>query len=207
MKKLLFLTITVLSMSFAAFAQANTDLNVTEYFLGIPNQYIKAAPIKRGKWVDFSDNDIGNLTFKIPAKEVVDNPTEDMNVFGAVQIFKKDAGGVVVGMTTNMCAEKICVGQILFLDYNNGKWDDITGDLAPMIDNDEVAEVLKDAPAYKKPIKKGVEIPLTIDFSGNEKAIHYLAGCETSADGGVVAKAFKWNGSTFAEFEYEESPE
>ena len=58
-----------------------------------------------------------------------------------------------------------------------------------------------------KPIKKGVEIPLTIDFSGNEKAIHYLAGCETSTDGGVVAKAFKWNGSTFAEFEYEESPE
>ena len=77
-----------------------------------------------------------------------------------------------------------------------------------MIDNDEVGKILKDAPAYGKPIKTGVEIPLSISFNGTNKLIQFTAGeTEKISDSGVVAKMFKWNGENFAEFQYEESPD
>ena len=100
------------------------------------------------------------------------------------------------------------MGQVLLLDYNGGKWNDVSSDLAPQPDNDEVINILRKAPAFedKKMLKDGVEVPLHISFSGTDKIINFIAGGK-DGDGGVVAKMFKWNGEVFAEFEYAESPE
>jgi hypothetical protein len=100
------------------------------------------------------------------------------------------------------------MGQLQFLDYNGGKWDDVSSDLAPQPDNDEVIKILRKAPAFdkKEMLKDGKEVPLYMSFSGTDKLINFTAGGE-NGDGGVVAKMFKWNGTTFVEFEYQESPE
>jgi hypothetical protein len=218
MKKLLFLTIIALSVS--AFAQTKTpaktasaskEMTVKEYFLAIPTEYLKADAKSRASWIESDDNSSGYLSFNMPADEIPGGKEleEEGVVYGNVQVFKKTKGGVIIGFSVNMCAESKCVGQMLMLDYTNGKWEDLTSDLSPMVDNDEVIKTLKTAPAYenKKELKDGVEIPLAIQFNGNRKTIDYLAGCVGGCDGGVVVKMFKWNGSVFTEFEEVESPE
>jgi hypothetical protein len=218
MKKLLLLAIIALSVS--AFGQTKTpmktasaskEMTVKEYFLAIPTEYLKADAKKRATWIESDDNSSGYLSFNMPADEIPGGKEleEEGVVYGNVQVFKKTKGGVIIGFSVNMCAESKCVGQMLMLDYTNGKWEDLTSDLSPMVDNDEVIKTLKTAPAYenKKELKDGVEIPLAIQFNGNRKTIDYLAGCVGGCDGGVVVKMFKWNGSVFTEFEEIESPE
>jgi hypothetical protein len=216
MKKLLFLTIVALSVS--AFGQSKTpvksaakEMTVKEYFLAIPAEYLKADAKSRASWIESDDNSIGYLSFTMPADEIPGGKEleEEGVVYGNVQVFKKTKGGAVIGFSVNMCAESKCVGQMLLLDYTGGKWEELTADLSPMVDNDEVIKTLKTAPAYKnkKELKNGVEVPLSIQFNGNRKTIDYLAGCVGGCDGGVVVKTFKWNGSVFTEFVDEESPE
>jgi hypothetical protein len=206
MKKFILLAILVVSMCAAVSAQKGA-MTVKDYFAAIPEEHIKADAKKRAGWIDSNSAEDGYLDYTIPAAELGIEEGEG-RAFGSVQLFEKTKGGVIVGLTTNMCAEGSCVGQVLFLDYNGGKWDDITSDLAPLIDNDEIGKILKDAPAYGKPIKTGVEIPLSISFNGTDKLIQFTAGeTEKISDSGVVAKMFKWNGETFSEFQYEESPE
>jgi hypothetical protein len=217
MKKLLLLAIIALSVS--AFGQkapvksgsASKEMTVKEYFLAIPTEYLKADAKKRADWIETDDNATGYLSFTMPADEIPggEDLKEEGVVYGNVQVFKKTKGGAIIGFSVNMCAESKCVGQMLMLDYTGGKWEDLTGDLSPMVDNDEVIKTLKTAPAYadKKGLKDGVEIPLAIQFNGNRKTIDYLAGCVGGCDGGVVVKMFKWNGSVFKEFAEEESPE
>ncbi len=213
MKKILLLTIIALSVS--AFAQTKTpvksasvskEMTVKEYFLAIPEEFIKAEPKKRVSWIDSESTEDGYLSYEIPIVEVTGNKDDKAKVFGNLQIFKKKKGGIVIGMTTNMCEEGNCVGQIFLLNYSSGKWSDVTGDLAPIIDNDEVIAILKKAPAWEKPLKDSVEVPLSLGFVGTDKLINYIAG-GVNGDGGVVVKMFKWNGETFTEFEYEESLE
>ena len=208
MKNIL-LAILVLSLSLSAFAQkakptATKEMSVKEYFLAIPTDYLKSDAKKRAAWIDSESTEDGYLSYNIPVKEVTGEDGEG-KVFGNVQVFKKKKGGVVIGMSTNMCEDGVCMGQVLLLDYADGKWNDVTSDLAPMIDNDEVIKILRKAPAFDKPLKDGVEVPLYIQFNGTDKLINFTAGGE-NGDGGVVAKMFKWNGEIFTEFEYAESP-
>jgi hypothetical protein len=212
MKKLLLLAIIALSVSAfgqtktpAKTASASKEMTVKEYFLAIPTEYLKAEAKKRAAWVESESAEDGYLSYNIPVKEVTGEDGEG-KVFGNVQVFKKKKGGVIIGVSTNLCEKGVCLGQLLFLDYNNEKWSDVTEDFAPMIDNDEVIKILKKAPAFDKPLKDGVEVPLYIQFNGTDKLIQFTAGGE-NGDGGVIAKMFKWNGETFAEFEYQESPE
>jgi hypothetical protein len=218
MKKLLLLTIIALSVSAfgqtktpAKTASASKEMTVKEYFLAIPTEYLKADAKKRAAWIESDDNSIGYLSFNMPADEIPggEDLTEEGVVYGNLQVFKKTKGGAVIGFSVNMCAESKCVGQMLMLDYTGGKWEDLTSDLSPMVDNDEVIKTLKTAPAYKNKadLKDGVEVSLAIQFNGNRKTIDYLAGCVGGCDGGVVVKMFKWNGSIFTEFADEESPE
>lgn len=214
MKRFLVLAIIALSMNVLAFAQAKPtvsstkkEMTVKEYFLAIPTEYLKADAKKRVAWIESESAEDGNLSYNIPVKEITGEDGEG-KVWGNVQLFKKKSGGAVIGMSTNLCEQGICIGQLLFLDYNNGKWDDVSSDLAPQPDNDEIIAILRKAPAFedKKMLKNGVEVPLHISFSGTDKLINFTAGGK-DGDGGVVAKMFKWNGDTFVEFEYEESPE
>ena len=206
MKKVLFLTIIVLTTSLAAFAQAK-KMTVKDYFSAIPTNYLKAESSKRTAWIESEFAEDGYLSYNIPVKELT-GEDGDGKVWGNVQLFEKKSGSVIVGMSTNLCEQGICIGQLLFLDYNGGKWDDITGDLAPQPDNDEIIRILRAAPAFenKELLKDGREVPLYISFSGADKVIHFTAGGK-DGDGGVVAKMFKWNGEVFTEFEYPESPE
>ncbi len=218
MKKLLLLAIFALSVSAfgqtktpAKTASASKEMTVKEYFLAIPTEYLQADAKKRADWIEIDEHSIGYLSFTMPADEIPggEDLKEEGVVYGNVQVFKKTKGGAVIGFSVNMCAESKCVGQMLLLDYADGKWEDLTSDLSPMVDNDEVIKTLKSAPAYKdkKGLKDGVEIPLAIQFGGNRKTIDFLAGCVGGCDGGVVVKMFKWNGSVFTEFEEELSPE
>jgi hypothetical protein len=209
MKNIL-LAILALSLSLSAFAQkakptVTKEMTVKEYFLAIPLDYLKSEAKKRSAWIESESTEDGYLSFKIPVKEITGEDGEG-KVFGDVQVFKKKKGGVVIGMSTNLCEEGNCVGQLLFLDFTVGKWNDVTSDLAPIIDNDEVIKILKKAPAFDKPLKDSIEVPLSIGFNGTNKVINFTAG-GNNGDGGVVAKMFKWNGEIFSEFEYEESPE
>jgi hypothetical protein len=205
MKKFLVLAIIALSMSIAAFGQKT--MTVKEYFLAIPTEFMKAEPTKRAAWIESESAEDGYLSFNIPIKEVTGEDGEG-KVWGNVQVFKKKSGGSVIGMSTNLCEKGICIGQLLFLDYNGGKWQDVSSELAPQPDNDEVIKILREAPAFedKKLLKDGVEVPLYISFSSGDRVINFTAGGK-DGEGGVVAKMFKWNGETFLEFEYEESPE
>lgn len=207
MKRLITILVLALSLNFAVFGSSESEMTVNDYFLTIPEDYIKADRRKRAGWIDADDQVNGNLTFTVPFADLPDGSEGDANMYGHVQLFKKTEGGLLVGLAMNLCAEGKCVGQILLLDYKDGKWEDVTSDFAPIIDNDEIGRILKNGPAWGKPVVEGVEIPLAIQFSGWDKTINYIAGCVKDCDGGVVAKMFKWNGSIFAEFEYPESPE
>ena len=216
MKKILSMAILGLAFSFSAFALPaelvkKNEMSVKEYFLAIPSEYLKADAETRTGWIQAEENSIGFLSFSMPADELPGGADlkEEGVVYGNVQVFDKTAGGAIIGFAVNMCAESKCVGQMLLLNYNDGKWEDLTSDLSPMIDNDEVVKTLKNAPAYenKGELKEGVEVPLSIEFNGNDKLISYLAGCVGGCDGAVVAKSFKWNGEIFEEYQEPESPE
>lgn len=207
MKKLLVLAIITLSMSLVAFGQK--AMSVKDYYLAIPEEFMKADAEKRTAWITTDSVDDGYLEYTIPASELGVNEDEG-RAFGNVQVFEKPDGGVIVGLTTNMCSEGVCQGQVLFLDYKAGKFEDISSDLAPQPDNDEVIKILREAPAFEKKdsLKDGEQVPLSITFNGTNKLIQFTAGeTEKISDSGVVALTFKWNGETFVEFKYEESPE
>ena len=213
MKK--FILLAIIALSISAFGQkapakttsASKEMSVKEYFLAIPTEYLKSDAKKRAAWIESEFAEDGYLSFNIPVKEITGEDGEG-KVFGSVQVFKKKTSGVVIGMATNLCEEGVCVGQLLFLDYNNGKWDNVSSDLAPQPDNDEVIKILRAAPAFenKKLLKDGVEVPLYLFFGGSDKTVRFVAG-GVNGDGGVSAKMFKWNGEMFKEFEYQESPE
>lgn len=207
MKKLILLTFCALLLNVAAFAQKK-EMSVKDYFLAIPTEFIKAESKKRAAWIETENAEDGNLSFNIPLSELTDDEG-DGKVFGGLQIFKKKDGGVLLGMVNNLCAEGECIGMMRFLDYKNGNFSDVSEDYLIIPDNDEVIKILRTAPAFedKKSLKDGVQVPLALEFYGGEKVIHFLAGCKTSTDGGVIAKMYKWNGEAFVEFEYQESPE
>lgn len=207
MKKLTILTTLIFLIAGVAAAQNNAPKTINEYFLEIPSEYIKSDTRQRALWIDEDNAKQGYLAFTIPAAQILDEDEDlDATIFGEAQLFNKDKGGVIVGLTINICAENKCAGQMLLLDYNNGNWKNVTDTLAPEIDTDEVYNILKESPAYGKPIEKDEEIPMAIQLNGEERSIHYLANCKVSFDGGVIVKMFKWNGKSFVEFEYEMSP-
>jgi hypothetical protein len=202
MKKLFLVTLIIAATALAGMAQKT----VNEYFLAIPEEYFKADVRDRAFWIDNTDEKDGFLEFTIPAAKFLDEYVEGANVFGNAQLFRHDNGGVIIGISINLCIEKSCQGQVIFLKNKNKQWEDVTEKLSPSIDNNEIYRILKDSPAMEKRVKKGEEIPLAIEFNGEEKSIRYIAQCKKNCDGGVVAKMFKWNGISFEEFEYDVSP-
>lgn len=205
MKKFLVLAIITLSMSLVAFGQKT--MTVKEYFLAIPTEFMKAEPAKRAAWITSEFAEDGYLSFDIPIKEIT-GENGDGKVWGNVQVFEKTAGGVIIGMATNLCEQGICMGQLLFLSYDDGKFADVSEEYILQPDNDEIIKTLRDAPAFedKEKLQDGKEVPLYINFSATDKVVNFIAGGK-DGDGGVVAKMFKWNGEAFVEFEYPESPE
>lgn len=207
MKLLSIFTLLLVAMSSAAMAQKGKAMTVKDYYLAIPTEHIQAPAAKRAAWIDSQFAEDGFLSFDIPVKEIT-GEDGDGKVFGYVQVFKKKTAGVIIGVATNMCEEGTCLGQLLFLDYNGGKWEDVTSDHAPTLDNDEVIRILRAAPAFedKASLKDGKEVPIHFNFSGGDKVLGAIAG-GTNGDGGVIVKSFKWNGNAFVEYEYPESPE
>lgn len=208
MKFLITLTLILAATCSAAFAQsAGKSMTVKDYFLAIPTQYLSAPAAKRTAWIESQFAEDGFLSFDIPVKEIT-GEDGDGKVFGYVQVFKKKAAGVIIGVATNMCESGKCEGQLLFLDYTAGKWEDVSSDHAPNLDNDEVITILRNAPAFddKPSLKDGKQVALFYTFSGGDKVLNAVAG-GTNGDGGVAVKSFKWNGTALVEYEYPESPE
>lgn len=207
MKLFSIFTLILVAMTSAAIAQNGKAMTVKDYYLAIPTEYIQAPAAKRAAWIESQFAEEGYLSFDIPVKEIT-GEDGDGKVFGNVQVFKKKTADVIIGVATNMCEEGTCQGQLLFLDHNGGKWDDITSDHAPILDNDEVIHILRNAPAFedKSSLKDGKEVPIYFNFGGGDKTINAIAG-GTNGYGGVVVKTFKWNGTSFVEYEYPESPE
>jgi hypothetical protein len=201
-----FITIfTLIFASLAVGASAQKTMSVRDYYLAIPTEYIQADAKKRAAWIDSEHAADGYLSFEIPVKEIT-GEDGDGKAYGSVLVFKKKTG-VVIGVATNMCESGACQGQLLFLDYTSGKWEDVTSDHAPIIDNDEAITILRNAPAFedKASLKDGKEVPIYFHF-GADKTLSAIAG-GTNGDGGVAVKTFKWNGTALVEFEYPESPE
>lgn len=186
-------------------ATAQKKMIVNDYFLAIPQEYLKIDRVQRAKWIDEDDAKNGYLKFNVPLSQ--DEDWGGAEVWGEVQIFSGKAGKTLVAMAVNRCLEAVCMGQLLILDYAGGKWTNVSETFVPEIDNDEIVRTLKDSPAYERPIAEDEEIPLTIGFARQDKLISYLAACTSpGCDGAVVAKNFKWNGAKFEPFEYEVSP-
>jgi hypothetical protein len=202
MKKLFLAALMITAAALAGSAQTS----VNEYFLAIPENLIKAEVRERAFWIDSIDDENDFLEFTIPASKFFDEDIEDVSIFGNAQLFYHDDGGVIIGISINMCVDKSCSGQLLLLKNKNKKWEDVTEKLSPTINNDDIYQILKDSPAMDKRVKKGEEIPLAIEFSGSEKSVRYIAQCKKTCDGGVVARMFRWNGDSFEEFEYDVSP-
>ncbi len=204
MKKFLVLIMVALTMNMVAFGQKK--MTVKEYFLAIPAEFMKAEPAKRAAWITSEFAEDGYLSFDIPIKEITGEEGEG-KVWGSVLVFEKTAGGLIVGMATNLCEDGVCQGQLLFLSYTDGAFVDVSEDYIMQPDNDEVIKTLREAPAFedKKSLKDGEQVPLYINFGGSDKTVAFAAGGK-NGDGGVIAKMFKWNGEAFVEFEYPESP-
>jgi hypothetical protein len=205
MKKALVITVIALAMNIVAFGQSS--MTVKDYFLKIPNEFLKADAAKRTAWIEAEATEEGYLSFNIPVKEITGEDGEG-KVFGSFQVFEKSDNGILLGMATNLCEEGVCQGQILFLDYKAGKFTDVSEEYILQPDNDEVIKTLREAPAFenKDSLKDGEQVPLYINFGSTDKTVQFSAG-GNNGDGGVVAKMFKWNGEAFVEFEFEESPE
>ena len=208
MKTFLFSIIAVLSLSLFAFGNSKAEMSVKDYFLAIPSEFIKASAAKRTAWIEQEDASIGYLAYTIPVKELTGDEGED-SVWGALQVFEKKDGGVMIGMVNNLCADGECMGMMRFLDYKGGKFTDVSEDFLIIPDNDEVIKILREAPAFenKSSLKDGEQVPLALQCNGNDKSVQFIAGCKKDCDGGVVAKQYKWNGEAFIEFEDEVSPE
>lgn len=207
MRFLLFLMI-LTTVATCAFAQTNTGGNKTprELFLSLPSEIIAAPAAKRAKWIESESTAYGNLSFNVPLKELTGEDGEG-SVFGYFQIFSKTGGGLIVGIANNVCTDGECIGLMRFLDFKNGEFTDVSDEYLMIPDNDEVIKILRAAPAFKKPLKDGVQVPLAVQFAGTDKTVMFIAGCVTSCDGGVIAKQFKWNGTAFVEYEDPMSPE
>ena len=207
MKKIIVLALITVSMCCAAFGQktkpaaAKKEMKVFDYFLDIPEQYIKAEARQRAIWMDDSSDKDGSLDFTIPYGQLDIEGDEDATAFGSVQLFNKKKGGVIVGLAVNMCIDKVCAGQLLFLDYNGGKWDDVTDEMGVIADNDEIVTMLNNSPATDNTYDKDQEVPLAKGFYGPDKLVKFVAECKVSFDGGIVIKQYKWNGERFTAYE------
>lgn len=206
MKKIFTLTCLMIALgAFSVVAKAQKKMTVNDYFLAIPQEYLKIDRVQRAKWIDENDAQNGYLKFNVPLSK--DEDWGGAEVWGEVQIFSGKTGKTLVAMAVNRCLEAVCMGQLLMLDCAGGTWTNVSETFVPEIDNVEIAGILKESPAYERPIIDDEEIPLTIGFARQDKLISYLAACTSpGCDGAVVAKNFKWNGAKFEEFEYEVSP-
>lgn len=197
----------VMLLTFAFVAAAQSKMTAKDYFLAIPSEYINLTKAQRTQMIDRDASNPEQVRFVLDLKALPNAEREmwgDAEVWGEVVVFKGNAKNTIVAMVINRCAEGECMGQPLFLDYKAGTWTNVSEKIAPEINNDEIIEILKNAPAWENPIEDDSEIPLTVGFFAPEGLINYIAGGKAGNDGGVVAKIFKWNGSKFMPFEYPE---
>lgn len=210
-KKIKFMKKTIILCSFilALFALANdaaaqkTKMIVNDYYLNIPQEYIKIDRVQRAKWISEDDAENGYLEFDIPFMEGVD--MSDAEVWGRVQLFPGKNGKMYVGLIVNRCVESVCDGNLLMLEYAAGKWKNVSDLLVPNVENSEIVSILRDSPSYERPIEDDEEFPLALGFDRYAKVIQYMAACTSAGcDGATVAKMFKWNGAKFEAFDYPE---
>jgi hypothetical protein len=157
-----------------------------EFFMNLPTDYLKVEGDARAKMISEKAVEPDHLYFTAPV--------EGMEGWGELKVFKKSDGTPVIAMVVNGCVDGQCMGQPLFLAYENGQYRDISEETAPSLDNAAIVAELRKAGA-DVPADAG-EVPLTITF--NEDLIFFLAGQKTAAKPGTPIRAYRWTGNGFA---------
>lgn len=125
MRIIFVILLTMISSSFVE-AQTNVPRTVTDFYLGLPMSYVDdtAGASERRKRITVEDLENGYLKLK---------PTADMekSEYTEIALFKKSAGGYVVGVNTVECTET-CSSYPRFLERRSDRWTDVGARVFPV---------------------------------------------------------------------------
>jgi hypothetical protein len=204
-RTILCIALTILSLAAVAAAQTKPR-TVKDFYLQIPAEFFPSDAAKRARWIDITDEEGRFLSLEIPVKDITgEEGGPNSSVFGEIKLFKRKNGATLLGQSITLCDAGVCQSQARLLEYNNGKWKDVSEELLPKVSNEDAIKALRDSVSYDKPLKDGEEIPLVINFTQGDNITY---GAAIKPDGRTLSgiKTFAWDGEQFNVVTYEEGP-
>ncbi len=171
----------------ARFAVAEPQ-TARDFFLNLPSEYVKVDRATREKMLSGKAAEPDHVSFTVLVEG-----TED---WGEVKLFKRADGVRVVAMVINGCIDGECAGQLLFLAYENGKYRDISGEIAPELDFPEIVKDLKSQPGFENLAATADSVLLTATFQGD--GVTFFAGQKKAAEPGTPIRGYRWTGTGFS---------
>lgn len=166
-------------------AQTRTPKTVVDFYLLLPAKYI--TPLAKVKKRDalIETRDVANGYLKLANNGVA----ADWEGWAEIALFKKADNNYVVGVVNGECAT-ICTSGVEFLEYQNGKWREVTARVMPKISNKMIVD------AYRKQLPEETDPPYT-SYELPQQGTVMRLNANVGGDGDVLLYELKWNGAKF----------
>lgn len=142
MKKLsAFLLVAATALTFGAAtisAQKKPPRTVEDFYLLLPAKYIQPLAAAKDRRKLIKTRDVANGYLYLSGASAM----PDWEGWAEIALFKKSNGEYVVGVVDGSCAT-MCYSGIEFLEYQNGKWTEVTSRVLPDISERMVLEKYK----------------------------------------------------------------
>jgi len=179
----------VLTFVFSAAAQNSSPKTVTDFYYLLPEKFFAPSEYTPGKPTlrNYRKSAIKTEDVKNGFLEIQEPAVEG---WAEVAIFKKTDGKYIVGISQTGCGPS-CAGDVIFLSYEKGNWQEITGQVFP-----EITEAQVNA-AYKrnKVGKDNQSGQLVYQLPRTGTTIKVKTGDDDAPE--VVLFEFGWNGAKF----------
>jgi len=173
----------VAALLFGAATTVNAQKNrrepctVVDFYLLLPAEYLSPLSRVKNRQSLIEIKDIANGYLKLDGAAT----TDYWEGWAEIALFKKTGGGYVVGVVDGSCAT-MCYSGIEFLEYQNGKWTEVTRQIMPEITDRMIAAQFKrkkragdedladnDSPFvnYELP-RTGKTVKLNANFAGDD---------------------------------------
>ncbi len=171
-------------------AQGKQPKTVEDFYMALPAKYVSplAKTKDRRKLIQTSDKANGYLYLS------GENASVDWEGWAEIALFKKTSGEYLIGVVDGDCAT-ICYSGVVFLEYENGKWMEMTKKVLPEISDEMILA------RYKKLFPDDTEFdrqnPPYTNYKLPQKGTTLIMNANTGGDADAELFRLKWNGARF----------
>ena len=188
--KIIYALIVMLCAAVSMAAQSKQPRTVEDFYMALPAKYIQPLAKSKDRRKLIKTLDVANGYLYLSGETAM----PEWEGWAEMALFKKTTGAYLVGVVDGSCAT-MCYSGVIFLEYKNGKWTDVTKTVIPKITDkmtlDRYKQIHPDSDEYnaQNPPFINYELPqrgTTVKVNANE------AGADNT-----LLFELAWNGAKF----------